>query len=179
MKTFITFIFTFIAFSLFSQEVTEYWDTSELNLDSTQYNIIYGEIIIMGGNIELGEGDQLEVVASHEISLKPGFSALSGSHFVARIDQGNSTEETETTANPVTVFPNPANGKINVKLSSLNENPDYKLFVTDETGHILYKKQLTEPDTQVDISSFADGMYFLNIIDEVNKNAFVQKVIKK
>ncbi|MBN2891579.1 MAG: T9SS type A sorting domain-containing protein [Bacteroidales bacterium] len=72
----------------------------------------------------------------------------------------------------VSVFPNPTTGLVNVQNAK-----GYKLQVTDISGRILQTVNATSETTTVDLSQYANGMYFIQIVD--NGVVSSVKVIKK
>lgn len=60
----------------------------------------------------------------------------------------------------VTVFPNPANDIINVKLKSGN-NISYKIY--NITGEVLIQNKLVENNTSISLTNFDEGVYFIEI----------------
>ena len=176
---FILLSLVFIYSSSVEQEVTEYTETSELNLDPNEYNIIFGEIILMGNNVVLEAGDQVEMVATQSITLEPGFQAKDGSHFIARID--SSAAGISSAENPIRhidIFPNPSKDFISVQFNNPQYIDNYSLYITDLNGKVLYKNTALKEHIQIDISSFSEGVYFLKTIDKQTKSASVHKIIK-
>ncbi len=75
--------------------------------------------------------------------------------------------------NPVyTVFPNPANGIVNI---TGNDNGDAKVSLLDAVGRTV-KVEMINGNVTVDISQFTNGIYFL-VIEKENTIPFTQKLI--
>ena len=75
------------------------------------------------------------------------------------------------------IYPNPANDFITVE-SAEKEDALTKIKMTDTRGQVVYTKELQqEQNTRIDISDFAEGIYFL----EVQTKSFVRafKVVKQ
>jgi hypothetical protein len=65
------------------------------------------------------------------------------------------------------VFPNPTNGQLTVQLNDPNSKVALSLF--DAQGNLLMEKRSAEAVTALDISSLANGVYYLNIGTQVVK----------
>jgi hypothetical protein len=180
MKNLFTTLSLLLIYSLsIGQEVTEFNNTSELNLDPNEYNIIYGEIIIMGDNVVLEPGDQVEMVATQSITLEPGFHAKNGSNFIARIDTAaNSISETNNSILQIKVFPNPTESYFTVKFHNLKDSDNYLLFLTDVNGKVIYKTTAKQELIKINLNQYAEGIYFLKTIDRNSKDVYVNKILK-
>ncbi|MFZ4797636.1 MAG: T9SS-dependent M36 family metallopeptidase [Bacteroidia bacterium] len=80
--------------------------------------------------------------------------------------------------NQLKLFPNPSNGIVEIEnVSSLKID---KIIVFDLMGKELFTKHFSKPEikTKLDLSSFQNGMYLINIILE-NNQKFTQKIIKE
>jgi hypothetical protein len=64
------------------------------------------------------------------------------------------------TSNGFKIYPNPSNGIVNITAEQLN---DYKVRVTDITGKTMLTKEYNGIENTLDISSFANGLYFFEI----------------
>jgi hypothetical protein len=73
--------------------------------------------------------------------------------------------------NPIQVFPNPTSDLISFRI--LNSEPINYLELRDIYGKIL----LTSNQTELDLSQFKSGIYFVTI--STNKGDFVTKVYRK
>ncbi|MDR0803200.1 family 16 glycosylhydrolase [Fluviicola sp.] len=60
----------------------------QLNLSSLLYNTLMGQNVTVSGTVTINSNEQLEIVASNEIVLNPGFEAADDAEFVAHIDPG-------------------------------------------------------------------------------------------
>jgi hypothetical protein len=66
----------------------------------------------------------------------------------------------------LTVYPNPASSPAQSQLSIMNLN-----------GEALITRQITEPKTQIDISSLPNGVYFVRVTND--KTIVTGKIIKQ
>ncbi len=82
----------------------------------------------------------------------------------------------------LTVYPNPTSDIFNVKLNegALIDNFDVRIYSMSQ-GLVSYN-QFTDRSAnsfQIDISDFAPGVYFIEVIDTENEKTYSSKVIKK
>lgn len=148
---------------------------------------VYVPAVPNGGSTELDGGNA--------VILYPGFSTnLSGGGEVLAIIDGcggayrmASTSETTVSETPeaaaalgkeIQVYPNPVTDKFKINFPAEMEGKELNVEVMDINGRILYShKETTKANTDVDLSGFQTGMYFINISGEgVNYN---QKLIKQ
>lgn len=74
------------------------------------------------------------------------------------------------------VYPNPTNGIVNVVLTNPNSN-DISVQVTDLAGRIIYRSNLEEMSFNIDLSTAADGTYFLHVVS--NQKRTTQPIVLK
>lgn len=73
-------------------------------------------------------------------------------------------------ANQLVISPNPAKDNINITYSTFNNNNEYAIF--DIKGTLIRKGMFSAVKTQMDISGFSNGVYFIKVSD---RNTVVQK----
>ncbi|MFH1937338.1 MAG: T9SS type A sorting domain-containing protein, partial [Bacteroidota bacterium] len=77
----------------------------------------------------------------------------------------------------VTLFPNPAEETLNLKICS--QEVEILVVVSDVTGNIKYSEKLTnlpaEYTEQIDVSGFAEGLYFIKMSNE--DRYFIEKFV--
>ena len=110
----------------------------------------------------------------------------SGQPYVAYTDFSNSQKATvkyynapagvhELAPLQVSIYPNPATDKIAIEISG---NPKQSsLSIVNIEGQQLLTRQITEPQTQIDISNLPSGVYFVRVISE--RTVEVGKIIKE
>lgn len=80
--------------------------------------------------------------------------------------------------NPISVYPNPTSGKLQINNNGLKIN---RVIITTITGKTIFSFSKSEIEKssnhQIDISSLTDGIYFINITTE--KGIFTKKIIKQ
>ncbi|MCF6365840.1 MAG: lamin tail domain-containing protein [Bacteroidales bacterium] len=74
--------------------------------------------------------------------------------------------------NQILIYPNPSNGKFTVQQ---NSNSEFDIKVKDETGRTIFVSDNNIGTTELDLSSFAKGIYFVEI--KSNKNIVNKKLI--
>jgi len=93
-----------------------------------------------------------------------------------RVFRNETLGSSEFTINEITFYPNPTKGIINFK--NINSNT-IQVFIYDVIGSLIYNHQhsISNNLLQINISSFENGIYFINIQKE---NEFITtKVIKE
>lgn len=85
----------------------------------------------------------------------------------AVIDNLNVSENALSPEALAQVFPNPTNGQLTVQLNDPHSKLALSLF--DAQGNLLMEKRSAEAVTALDISSLANGVYYLNIGTQVVK----------
>lgn len=59
------------------------------------------------------------------------------------------------------ISPNPANNKLNIKLLSVND--EVKLEVFDVLGKLIYKGEITQLESSVNVSNWKIGVYLVRV----------------
>lgn len=157
--------------------------------DSKLFNSIYGDEIVMDGDIIIDTTESLTIIATDEIVLKPGFTAMAGSLVTSRIDNtsrsnlnnqpssfyynqsikhthNNITNEIEqdnaTISNEPIVIPNPNNGIFEIYNS--NEKLFSEILIVNGFGEKVYfKNHINKGKNHIDISQCGPGIYFLHM----------------
>ena len=73
----------------------------------------------------------------------------------------NATSIDEQSLNKFEVYPTQSNGLIHIKSTVSNEEKNLQLF--DVKGQLLVQKQWFEKETDIDLSGFSDGIYFIKL----------------
>ncbi|MGK0377839.1 choice-of-anchor B family protein [Patiriisocius sp. Uisw_017] len=76
---------------------------------------------------------------------------------------------TDFEANEITIFPNPARSELSI---NGNNKLISKIELFENTGRLLFSKEINSLSTTIDVSKYAKGVFFLKI-----NNAVVKKVI--
>jgi hypothetical protein len=77
----------------------------------------------------------------------------------------------------LTVFPNPTSDNLSLQISDYNnEKLSYKLF--DMQGKQLSNGQITAQQTQIDMTGLPTATYFVNIVNQENKQVQSFEIIK-
>ena len=75
----------------------------------------------------------------------------------------------------LSIFPNPSTNKITLSSSAITGNTQLSIF--NVSGEKVFERQLTDTETQIDISALPRGVYFVRVQDE--KRIEVGKIIKQ
>ena len=87
----------------------------------------------------------------------------------------NTSIKEKITDNIISVIPNPSKDKITISSPSINEITNLSIF--NVSGEKVMERQLTETETQLDISALPRGVYFVRVQNE--KMVEVGKVVKE
>lgn len=75
------------------------------------------------------------------------------------------------------VFPNPTADNLTLQISDYNnEKLSYQLF--DMQGKLVNNGQVTAKQTQINTSSLPSATYFINVVNQENKQVQSFKIIK-
>ncbi len=77
--------------------------------------------------------------------------------------------------NEFTIYPNPANDKLFIKSNSINQVQKISFTILDMCGRIIFENK-TDISESIDISSLAEGVYFIRIVDgtSISTNKFIK-----
>ncbi|MCG2417542.1 T9SS type A sorting domain-containing protein [Aequorivita sp. F47161] len=92
------------------------------------------------------------------------FYSGSESFVVARLNNG-SLSVSEFENDSFKIYPNPSNGIFTIERELFSENTPFQ--ITDSTGKIIVLGELTEKQTQLNLSSAQSGVYFLKTSNSV------------
>lgn len=80
----------------------------------------------------------------------------------------------EKLSNAFQFYPNPSNGNITVEVNDLWVNEKTKMVITDLSGKEILQSDINATSTNLDLSAFSEGIYFLQLV----KNGVVVEVKK-
>ena len=83
------------------------------------------------------------------------------------------TVDIEQNSNNIEIYPNPTSGIINFDFSNINID---KILITDVTGKIIIEKINFQQSETINLSSYANGIYFIKLDNQ--NNIYIQKIIK-
>ncbi len=79
--------------------------------------------------------------------------------------------------NEISICPNPTNGNFTLKLNTTDETKK-QIELTNLLGEIIFKQEINNNESQININNFDNGIYFLQIFDK-NKLIGTTKIIKQ
>jgi hypothetical protein len=91
-------------------------------------------------------------------------------------DQSNGTEEINTKKGDFTIFPNPSNKKIFIRFAD-PQTKAYYIKVFNAVGRTIYMLPRPELENGIDVSSFAPGIYYIELTDESTKQISSKKFV--
>ena len=77
----------------------------------------------------------------------------------------------------IMVYPNPASNKITVSFSNLSDLQNTTISIFNIQGQLLLQKSVKQQQTELNISTFAKGIYVVKVNN--NKNNMVSKFVKE
>lgn len=78
----------------------------------------------------------------------------------------------------ISIFPNPTANNLTLQISNYNnERLSYQLF--DMQGRVLIDGRVTAQQMQIDMNNLPPATYFMNILNQENKQVQSFKIIKK
>ncbi|HEY9123803.1 MAG TPA: T9SS type A sorting domain-containing protein, partial [Bacteroidales bacterium] len=78
------------------------------------------------------------------------------------VEQPNGIVEEHQVERNVCIFPNPSGGIVNVELSNENQSTGL-LVVSDIYGKVIVSRKVNASKTQLDLSGFPNGIYFVSL----------------
>ncbi len=83
------------------------------------------------------------------------------------------TDINELVSNPVTLYPNPTDGKFKIEFAN---DITAEVVIMDITGKDVYSTTMNK-SVDINVSSFQKGMYFVRILDATSNNVLIKKLI--
>jgi DNA/RNA endonuclease YhcR with UshA esterase domain len=80
----------------------------------------------------------------------------------------------ENTISTFKLYPNPANGKVNITIENAF---DAEIRIYSLVGKLIYKQEATQSFNSIDVSKYGKGIYFVNILNKSNGKSFIEKLI--
>ncbi|MCE9537984.1 MAG: zinc-dependent metalloprotease [Bacteroidetes bacterium] len=170
-----------------------------INISSA--TVVAKNAISTSGNVSIQNGADINFLAEYEITLYPGFEVLAGGEFYAKIDetcppvidqriahsQNNSIEGRDLVAyysisdkseqailSPISIFPNPNDGKFTLEKSSYVMAD---IYIYDSMGKLIFQKERIDATTiYIDISEYYSGIYLIKVV--LGNTIFVKRVIR-
>ncbi len=83
--------------------------------------------------------------------------------------------ETQPDEGDFYVYPNPATNTLNIVLMSNVQSPMSTVQILNATGQLVYQSAIQNPQSAIDITSFASGIYFVQVM--MDDKVSVKKVV--
>lgn len=81
----------------------------------------------------------------------------------------------EIAGQKVEIFPNPVSDVLIIEVENFK---NFSFEISDLTGRILKKSQLTKNQQSIDFTLFSSGIYFIKIQSNNNKDFLIEKIVK-
>jgi hypothetical protein len=157
------------------------------NNGNINWQITAGQLFTEGGFIFMSD---IECDASGRvIAYGTNLCETSGAHFgsedlvsngisdlyLARISSGGVAEIKSLNEINYSIFPNPTENYLTINLFQQGENT---IQLIDASGKVIYEKQTSTMQNNINLEQFEKGVYFMKIINNLN-NSIVEKIIKE
>jgi hypothetical protein len=78
--------------------------------------------------------------------------------------QNQNSESKETFENElIEIYPNPTNSVLSIKINLLSKNK--RIMIYNAIGQLIYETTIEQEKTNVNLGSFANGVYLLRILE--------------
>lgn len=76
------------------------------------------------------------------------------------------------------IFPNPTNDNLNILFDKANVNSDYKIFIENSLGQIVFESSLTDPNLTIELANKNEkGIYFLRVVNSDCNKIYTEKIV--
>jgi hypothetical protein len=145
-------------------------NTLASNISGSSYEWYLDNILISGANQQTHIA---EAIGNYQVKVIDEFGCTSSLSDNLYVDTLSSTDN--EFAKNIVVYPNPSDGIIKIKGVQILGETFIQLF--DITGKLLFKNKILSSDTEINITKYVSGMYFM-VIEQENKKATF-KVVKQ
>jgi len=91
------------------------------------------------------------------------------------------SDDEEETLNPVSVYPNPTHGKLNISFVA-DKSEKYVFRIADILGHVLLTESVSVPagnnQKEFDLTNVSKGIYFLQVEQECKQNSVYRIIVE-
>ncbi len=154
------------------RDTTDYWVVKTNSSGDITWTKSLGGSLDDQANSVIQAKDSSYVIAGFSNSTDIDITGNHGSYdyWIVNINEPVSINDMATETHNIKIFPNPAKNMLNVS----NDNSKIcRLKIFNADGRILSDKEINKYSVQVDISDFANGVYFTEI--ETDRNTVVNK----
>lgn len=136
--------------------------TTEMAIDNSQQKLYLGSMAAKPTSISYPVLGSSPTYTQNASSSSGGFIDGSISRFdLTTIHSLVGIQEVQKIGNNVFVYPNPANDKLNVKITNFNDK--YNFTVYNSLGQLVLSGKLSNYDNSIDLTGLRTGMYFLEL----------------
>lgn len=76
------------------------------------------------------------------------------------------------------IFPNPTNDILYILFDEEYVNSDYKIFIENSLGQIVFESSLTKPKLTIELANKNEkGIYFLKVVNSVSNKIHTEKIV--
>lgn len=92
----------------------------------------------------------------------------------------NSSASSVPTIENVTIscFPNPVENQLRIQINELSRVNEYHLRLSTISSVVLYTTEIIQQSSDIDMSTYPPGVYFIQISDKIGNTIKMEKIIK-
>ncbi|HRN40575.1 MAG TPA: T9SS type A sorting domain-containing protein, partial [Vicingus sp.] len=75
------------------------------------------------------------------------------------------------------IYPNPTNNYITIELNQNFDLSNSRIMIVNSLGEVLVNQQATDYTNKINLSNFAQGVYYVRITS--NENNYTQLIVKQ
>ena len=142
----------------------------------SQTEILKSSISSGGDNVEVGNLKLIYTIGENAIQENESGTLQLSEGFLSPIPVGvvlGTEDFLELTG--ITAYPNPTTDFVNLRFSELS---DYEIKLFDVSGRQLSEFKTSQTNFKVDLKSFLNGVYFMNVSDAENGKSKVFRILK-
>ena len=92
---------------------------------------------------------------------------------------GTSLVNGNTIISRVSVYPNPTSNMLNIDIENNNIIANYTVQICDVNGKVVYSSFLNSEHLEIDLSSYAKGVYIIRLINQYQQILSIKNLIIK
>ena len=153
------------------------WQFSDLNIPPSEIDELnsYGFVQF---NVSLNDGlpGGTEIVNKAHVIFNNGNTEATN-EVLHRLDIASGFLS-QSKKQRISIYPNPANEVITVDLREMDQKSQYSIQITNTAGKKIFASNKIQTIGEVDVTSWAKGVYFITICGENNDFVEIQKFVK-
>jgi len=153
-----------------------------------EHNSISGQRVTLGGDFEVPQNQQLDVLAEDYILLTSGFEVKANSNFLAEIVNPICNSVRTKNSSPILtptrskepiilIYPNPTTGELILEYSNIGVK-GINVQIWNSSGRLIQRHpEIMEAELGISLSGLASGYYMVEIFDLTTKVLFTYPIV--